>query len=684
MKLSRKDYLSGLAASAAEMKLCLAFLVLPFALSCAAGDAVPFSAIRLRKPHTDREEVWSGLLAQFEKHRAGVDEVWFSTGICFPKMDEHRAAAARLAKDAEQLRKIDILPSLQIQATIGHGDAFLRYADNSGMTWQGFTSGNGSVAKGCNCFRAPGFLAYMKEMSTLYAAAMRPYSVWIDDDIRIVSHGGPGWGCHCGYCLGKFAEKEGKARTRKQLIEEMKDNAALAARWRAFAFEGEAELVRVIAEAVHAASPETRMCQQQPGRYFPEHRLLYEAHHAATGLPVGMRPGAGAYLDHDARAQIGKAYTLALQIDTIGPLPFIDRICPEIESCPRSFACRTGQGVLLEALEALAQGMNSISALIMDAGFETPEWYGDELLAPLARNAAMMKRYVALSEGAARCGYGFAGDPPVQLQTSSLPLKPFIPGARSELARIVTTTAAKEAVDTGKDAVARLLSEDVLIDGAAAEMLFKAGYGAEIGLAGCATATGNLRERFLPVPVNEGFKARETPVSGQALFLKPVPGAVAISEYYSDANNTPLNLPGYAAVMFETKEGLRRVVFGTHAFTAGISKASGDRVMQLHRLCDWASHGKSPVLLETPTMSFVQPRVRKDGTLASVMFVNTSIGRTRPVQMRLRGVPKSAAKAVWSALDAEDVSLGIVREGNDAVVTLPSVPAWTGGYVFFK
>ena len=648
----------------------------------AYGDAIPFSAIRLRKPHTDREEVWNGLREQFAKHRAGVDEVWFSTGISFPKMEEHRAAAQRLAKAADDLRKIGILPSLQIQATIGHGDAFLRYADNSGMTWQGFTSANGAVAKGCNCFRAPGFLAYMKEMSTLYAAAMRPYSAWIDDDIRIVNHGGPGWGCHCEYCLGKFAEKEGKKRTRKQLVAEMKTDAALAARWRAFAFEGEAELVRVIAEAVHAASPETRMCQQQPGRCFPEHRLLYEAHHAATGLPVGMRPGAGAYFDNDARTQIEKAYTLALQIDTIGPLPFIDRICPEIESCPRSFACRTGQGVLLEALESLAQGMNSISALVMDAGFETPEWYGDEILAPLARNAAMMKRYVALNEGAVRCGYGFTRDPPVQLLTGSLPLKPLIPGARSDLARIVTTTAAKDAVEAGKDAVAQLLAEDVLIDGAAAETLFKAGYGAEIGLAGFASAKGNLRERFLSVPVNKGFKARETPVSGQTLFLKPAPGAVALSEYYSDANNAPLNLPGYAAVMFETKEGRRRVVFGTHAFTAGLSKASGDRVVQLHRLADWASHGKSPVLLGTPTRSFVQPRVRKDGSLASVVFVNTSIGRTPSVRMRLRGVPADATKAVWSMLDAEDVVLDVTRDGADALVTLPPVPAWTGGYLF--
>ena len=651
--------------------------------ACAASGPVPFCAVRLRKPHTDSADVWGRTLAQFSKYREGVDDVWFSTGICFPKMEEHRAAAKRLAKAAAELRAVGILPSLQIQATIGHGDDFTRYADNSGMTWQGFTSEDGAVAKGCNCFRAPGFVAYMKEMSALYAAAMRPYSVWIDDDIRIVNHGGPGWGCHCRHCLGEFAKKEGRPRTRRQLVEEMKSDAALAARWRAFAFEGEAALVRTIADAVHAASPETRMCQQQPGLCFPEHRLLYEAHHEATGLPVGMRPGAGAYLDHDARSQIAKAYYLARQIDTIGPHPFIDRICNEIESCPRSFACRTAQGIMLEALEALSQGMNSISMLVMDAGFETPEWYGETILAPLARNAAMFKRYVAANGDAKRCGYGFTGSPPSALQTGSLPLKPLAGGAGSGLARIVTVTAAKNAVAAGKGAVAKLLAEDLLIDGAAADVLFAAGCGAEIGIAGCVRAGGHLRERFLAVPANDGFKARETPVCGRTFFLRPAAGATAVSEYYSDANGGQLNLPGFASVVFETKKGRRRVVFGHDAFTAALERASCDRVLQLHRLCDWASHGRAPVLLETPTRSFVQPRVRKDGTLASVVFVHAGIGSTPPMRMRLRGVPAGAKKAVWSMLDAEDVELEIEREGADAVVTLPPVPAWTGGYVIF-
>ena len=651
--------------------------------SCASNAAEPFSAIRLRKPQTDSPKVWQATVEQFRKYRAGVDEVWFSTGICFPKMDEHLANAARLAKASEDVRRLGIKASLQIQATIGHGEAFTSYSDNSGIDWQGYVADDGAEAKRLNCFRAPGFIAYMREMSAAYAAAMRPYSVWIDDDIRIIGHHpdnrASGWGCHCEHCLEVFARKEGKRRTRERLVEEMKGDPELEARWRAFAFEGEAELVRAIADAVHAASPATRMCIQQPGACFPEHRALYEACHAATGLPVGMRPGSGSYFDHDARAQILKAYDLAVQMDTIGDLPFLDRICPEIETCPRSFACRTGRGVLLEALESLSQGMNSISALVIDAGFETPEWYGEEILSAIARNADMLKRYVAANVGARRAGYGVDEIPAQPLQTSSLPLKPLAAGAQTELARIVTGEHAEATIKAGRDAVRRLLDDDLLIDGVAAAALVRAGFGGDVGLSGCRRFPGGLRERFCGSPINDGFLAREAPVSRDAFFLDPADGAKAVGEYFSDTGDSKAK--GVAALVFETPSGRRRVVFGHDVFSSSMRVASGDRIVQMHRLADWASHGKSPVVADSPSRSFVQPRVRGDGTLASVVFVNATIGETAPIRLRLRGVSAAVKEATWSALDMEDVKLPVVRHGNEASVTLPRMSAWSGGYL---
>ena len=649
----------------------------------ASHAAEPFSAIRLRKPQTDSPKVWQATVEQFRKYRAGVDEVWFSTGICFPKMEEHFANAARLAKASDELRGLGIKSSLQIQATIGHGEALTHYSDNSGICWQGYVADDGTEAKRLNCFRAPGFVAYMREMATAYAAAMRPYSVWIDDDIRIIGHHPykhtSGWGCHCAHCLDVFASKEGKRRTRERLMEEMKDDPALEARWRAFAFEGETELVRAIADAVHAASPATRMCIQQPGTCFPEHRALYEACHAATGLPVGMRPGAGSYFDHDARSQMLKAYALALQMDTIGHLPFLDRVCPEIETCPRSFACRTGRGVLLEALESLSQGMNSISALVIDAGFETPEWYGDEILSALARNAAMLKRYVAANEGARCTGYGVRGIPAQPLQTSSLPLKPLVADARTDLARIVVGAHAEAAISAGRDAVRRLLEDDLLLDGVAADALFRAGFGGEVGLAGCRRFPGGLRERFCDSPVNVGFLAREAPVSGMSFFLDPSAGASAVSEYFSDSGDGKPK--GVAALIFETSSGRRRVVFGHDVFTSAMSVASGDRIVQMHRLADWASHGKAPVVVDSPSRSFVQPRVRGDGSLSSVVFVNATIGTSAPIRLRMRGVRAAVKEATWSAFDMEDVKVPVVRKDDEAYATIPSVSAWNGGYL---
>jgi hypothetical protein len=66
------------------------------------------------------------------------------------------------------------------------------------------------------------------------------------------------------------------------------------------------------------------------------------------------------------------------------------------------------------------------------------------------------------------------------------------------------------------------------------------------------------------------------------------------------------------------------------------------------------------------------------------VFVNASVGDAPPVRMRLRGVPASASKAIWSAYDAADVQLKIERSGADSFVTLPALGPWAGGYLFFE
>ena len=94
--------------------------------------------IRLRAPHTASDAQWAETFRALAENRGACDEVWFSTGIAFPPMAWHREHTARLARYAEQCRAAGIVPSLQFQATLGHGDSFGGTPEEmAGRTWRG-------------------------------------------------------------------------------------------------------------------------------------------------------------------------------------------------------------------------------------------------------------------------------------------------------------------------------------------------------------------------------------------------------------------------------------------------------------------------------------------------------------------------------------------------------------------
>ena len=115
--------------------------------SPAAGR--PRLIIRLRSGH-EEPEVWTQLFEQIKQNRAICDEVWFSTGTAFPTLDDHRKKSALFAAYAEELRALGIIPSLQLQATLGHGDR--TFADNTleGKTWGNYVGRNGEVSWSSN------------------------------------------------------------------------------------------------------------------------------------------------------------------------------------------------------------------------------------------------------------------------------------------------------------------------------------------------------------------------------------------------------------------------------------------------------------------------------------------------------------------------------------------------------
>ena len=399
-------------------------------MSAAADESLML--MRLRGPHTADDAQWAKTFKILKANRGACDEVWFSTGIGFPKMEWHERHVARLARYADELRGAGIVPSLQFQATLGHSDDLTLQEGIDGKAWGGFTGSGGVECRACNCPRQPAFLAYVREMARLYAS-FRPAWVWIDDDLRINNHS-PGSsrsdiGCWCPTCLAAFNVETGGTWTREKLAQSVAKDAAAYDAWERFSFAGIAEVARVIAAATHEVSPETRLAYQHGPWRNGAQLAIFKAMHEATGLPVGSRPGGGAYYDQNPNGQPTKAIAVARQMKMLGAPDWICCWCPEVETYPRAFASRTVQGILVESIVSLAYGMNAVSLLIMDTRSETEDWYSENLLAPLAAERDVLKGYRDWNRDTMPAGLADESGVTSSLYRYALTGIPVVPGA---------------------------------------------------------------------------------------------------------------------------------------------------------------------------------------------------------------------------------------------------------------
>ena len=379
----------------------------------AATDRVSVMQIRLSATHTRDDAQWAKTLAALRANRGACDEVWFSTGVTFPPLAWHVEHARRLSRYAGQLRKVGIVPSLQIQATVGHGDDVAKRpgADFSGKAWGGFTGRGGIECRFCNCPRQPAFIDYMRGIARAYAA-FRPRSVWIDDDLKVFGASpaqdwSPGnVGCWCDDCVAAFNAATGGNWTRQSLDAAMGTEGPLFEQWERFCYVGIAAAARAIAEEIHAISPETRLGWQHGRQRDDKQRAVLEAMHEASGHFVGSRPGGGnKYYDYNPNELMFKAFNAIAVRRSLGNPEWIDEWVAEVETWPRVFASRTAQGLLIESFASLAVGMNGISLFCMNPDRETDEWAAKTLLKPMSDERPFFDAYVRQTAGAVPVGF---------------------------------------------------------------------------------------------------------------------------------------------------------------------------------------------------------------------------------------------------------------------------------------
>jgi len=663
---------------AERYRVVMPFVGLCLVAACAFAKE-PFMMIRFRGPQTDGGPIWEKTAENLARHRAACDEVWFSTGIGIPPLSWHAEQSRRQAVAAEGLRKIGIMPGLQFQATLGHGDSISAMEDCSAKDWGGFTGQSGTECRRCSCPRQPGFLEYVAEAARLYAA-WKPSSVWIDDDLRIDNHEPAShWskaslgGCFCPTCIAAFSALESSPYDRISLVAALGSDRELLARWNRFSFTSIALVARTIASAVHEVSPETRLGYQHAMREDGLQSIVFDALADVCGRPVFSRPGGGAYTDHNPWDQVAKSFHLARQIKTLRNCRSIESFCPEVETCPRTFNCRTARSIVAESFACLAMGMDSVSYLIVDANYETPDWYGETLFAPLAAEAPRLKEFERLNRGTLVGGLiSPSAIPPRFLASSGLPI---VTGPSDRACGSIL--AAGEAKSLPEEKIEELFAGGVLLEGAAAQELARRGLDRLMGGLKVRPAPAGACEKFADDPINAGFVCRRSAGSPK-LVLSPSAEDVRVLGRYFDFKGADL---GASTICGTSQKGGRFAVLGCGGFS--LADAASDQLRRLHRMADFVSGGRLPVVFEDPVRALAVPRVAEDGTLRSLFVLNVSLDDQRPVRVRLRGVPAAASRGVWVGPGMERLTVELRREGEDVFATLPAVEPWRCGWIEF-
>ena len=656
----------------------------------------PFLIIRLHPRHHRNKETLAEVLELLNRNPGICDEVWFCTEFGFPDLQKHRESADLMVSAATEIRKLGILPGLQIANTIGLGGTF--FAGNMVYRNQPLIGHDGTIAD-CNCPRDGKFLNYQRQLADIYASAIQPSSIWIDDDLRMNSHPPVQYGCFCDKCLADFSLLQGRTWTRTELVTELvkpEQYSQLRQDWVEFGMSSLANVAGVIAEAAVKKAPLCRMGIQQCSLdwntyYGPDLKQIFSALEKATGRKPGSRLGHGYYTDHHApRGVLTKSFGIARQVERAGDS--IEQICPEIENTNHTSMGKSPRGTAIESTLHMAMGCNSLSyALWNDMHLEGPEWM-ELFLAKFKVWLPLWKLMATFNQESSLGGldltfgrhhvaraigkkekpwdiWNVHSNDVMQVTTLGLPLCPDSPLA---CASLLTAEAASGLTN---EELKSLFKGGVLLDGEAVSQLQERSLGFDLGVRATFMPDNGAKEILTKDPLNGTYQGVSW---GQFVnsFYK-LSFSKTSHHVLGEMRSSTEEVLGCATAVFENELGGRVGVLGYNGFQNLISSA---KRMQLLKMADWVSKGQLPAILETNAQVVVCPRLSKtNGALKCVTLLNASIGETQPLLLRLRHTQSDSA-TLFSAEGTWEIGLKTYRENSDLIVDVPSISPW--GIIF--
>ena len=634
------------------------------------------------------------LLAWLGSRPGAVDEIALFSSFTHPPLpiDTVRQYGARLAEVMLQIRAEGYRVGVNILATMGHREENL--PGSLAEPWPRVTDPAGKVSLGSYCPASPSLLGYAEELYELVAKA-QPDFIWVDDDVRLMSHQPVQATCFCDQCIERFNREIGADYTRASLVAAM-SGAPSAQRdelrllWLEHNRRMIADLLRRSAQAVHRVDPQLSLGFMTGDRFYEGYgfREWAEALEGPESPPARWRPGCGFYTDDAYLGLVDKANAIGRQVSQLPARVTV--IQSEIESFTYQRLSKSVAVTMLEGIAYMAAGATGLALNVIGDPDELDEQY-----TPLLDGVFRIRPFLqALREASGRSACeglwpawnrNLYADRRAEgdwlernqnmealglayvLGEIGLPMAYDPQGARASLMAgpIPGAFAAEE--------LRELFKGGVVLDGEALMTLEGMGLVDWTGVRLARTIDIDAIEILAEHPLNGSFggwrrNCRQSFWPQPSYHLEPLKPDVEVLANMVDYQG---NVLGPCMTAYENPMGGRVVVLGYSPWQRIYDLAKSN---QLKAVCRWVSRDTLPVVVETYAKVVIWARRSAQGGLTAVL-INASLD---PIpELFLRARTRVTELTRWLASGEQD-SLSAQRVGPEHVrVRMTDIAPWS-------
>jgi len=631
------------------------------------------------------------------------DEVWLGTPYGFPTLDEHKEYAEFLKKAAEKFRANGIDVSMQISNIIGHGHRHYIYGFD-GVNYEGspvekMVGADGTVAEYCFCFRGRNYRKYILDQLTMYAE-IKPERFWFDDDFSMQNHSPVEFGCFCDDCIAKFNSENNTLFTRDELYNEILfGDMKWREEWMNFIRQGFSEIVIMVGEMFRKISPSTKMGHQHGpyGAYYAYNfNHIFDAMKEVTGEAPWSRPGGGAYNDHNPNLMLGKAFDISVQNSTLPD--YVKHIAPEIENIPFTAFGKTPGGTAFESSLYFAFGATDMSYSMLMDNPEDKSFY-KKAFRLFSQQRAYWEHLSEINMNTYQGGIRYFASDKARFKK----LLPYenINDLKQLNHREIMAWARDGfpiSFDKNEDSIIvlhpenvrglknedieYLLDKNVITDGETIKMLKDRGYdmGIEISEADQLYALG-LKQIFSEHPTKPTHRnwyqsSFFTPGRSTVCLAQPHSDDAEILSVYTDMSGKTV---GIADLIVTTNKGKKWAVLCNCPWKGVVPTYIRNRILDI---ANYLSGNAVAARIDDSFQAVILTRKNVKGKTVCVSVVNCTIGKNEETKIIIRN--PVGEKFTFESQYNGRCELDFKKDGEDYIVTLPTIDAWSVGTVFIS